>query len=186
MENSVAKEMDKKINQILLPVLKEDGFSQHKGRNFWAQKGDFIWVFHIRAVGNHHSLVTGWPSSSISVYLGGYNKSLSTNSNHDNKGVRFLPKEYECHNRAKIYCGYRQLKYTKYINGFHGEKTRKDIWWVKPDGSNLDEVVNDIKDGYIKDGSRWFRKKSTTLISKPNFFRHVLAFLQASRVKDLN
>jgi len=63
-------DVNKFVRRIINPTLKENGFSEIKGRTGWGWHDECIWVFNIRAVGGHHSFVTGWTSASLVVYLG--------------------------------------------------------------------------------------------------------------------
>ena len=77
----------------------------------------------------------------------------------DQNGL-ILPKEYECHRRAYLTCSYDQIKYTEHINCNKSEKKRRDIWWVHPDGSNANEVINDINSRFLYYAVKWFVEKS--------------------------
>jgi hypothetical protein len=54
----------------VVPVLREAGFEKVDARNVWAWRDHAVWVFNIRAVGPRFSEVTGWPPSSLTVWLG--------------------------------------------------------------------------------------------------------------------
>lgn len=34
----------------------------------------------------------------------------------------------------------------------------KDIWWIESDGSNVEEVIADIKQSFLNDGLKWFKE----------------------------
>lgn len=161
MQESIKKDIDKMIQKIIFPSLKENGFSKTKGQNAWGWHNDCIWVYNIRPIGKAHSYISNWPAESLVVYLGIYYSYLPhvIELKKDESGMLY-PKEYECSRRAQMICSYDQLQYTKDINCNSSEKKRKDIWWVQPDGSNLSEVISDINNCFLKHAVKWFEEKS--------------------------
>lgn len=161
MQESIKKDVDKMLRKIIFPCLKENGFTEVKGRNAWGWHEDCIWVFNIRSIGKAHSIITNWPEDSISVYLGIYYTYLPhiIEAKKDKNGL-LHPKECECNRRAQLTCSYEQIKYTEHVNCNASEKKRRDIWWIQPDGSNLSEVINDINNLYLNYAVKWFEKKS--------------------------
>ena len=161
LADSISSDINKMIRKIIVPSLKDNGFNKIKGRTAWGWHGDCIWVFNISAVGYFHSAITHWPSASLTVYLGIYYTYLShiVEPKKDENGLLF-PKEYECNRRAQLTCSYDQLKYTENVKCNYSEKKRRDIWWIQPDGSNISEVINDIKNRYLDYAVKWFWEKS--------------------------
>jgi len=174
-------EVNKVIRMIFSPVLRENGFSSFLTRNNWGWHEHSIWVLNINSVGNYFSQVTGWPPMSIVVNLGVYYDFIPEefpehieNRIKKNKVGRLIPKEYECHARASLLCTLDQSNLKKNLSN-PAETKRRDIWWVKPDGSNVEEVVTNIKDSFLNgnvtsfgpynedislSGVEWFRKLS--------------------------
>ncbi len=152
--------INKVIRRIISPVLRENGFSKVNTRNNWGWHDHCIWVLDIRAVGKYFSDVSGWPPMSISIHLGIYYDfipevfSEQITIKQDDKGG-LIPKEYECHSRATLLCTLNQSHYTKVL-GNPADRKREDIWWVEPDGSNIEEVVNNIKDSFLSGKVKWF------------------------------
>ena len=66
-----------------------------------------------------------------------------------NKSGLPLPKETECHLRFPLEKNDDQLEYTKTISN-KIERNRKDIWWIDPDGGNIETVILDLKETLIK------------------------------------
>ena len=128
-------------------------------RNNWSWGEDVIWVLNIRAVGSYFSSVTGWPPMSVGVWLGTYYTFFPTQLNikQDHKN-RLLPREHYCQLRSELFCTIDQLNHKAQLN--QPEKARKDIWWIEPDGSNVEEVVQNIKTVYLDDGIQWFSQMS--------------------------
>lgn len=161
VSDSISNDMDKMIRKIVYPALKENGFNKTKGRTAWGWHDDCIWVFNIRSVGRCHSIITNWPSESVTVNLGIYYTYLPhiNEVKKDETGILY-PKEFECNRRAQLTCSYDQLKYTEHVECNSSEKRRRDIWWVQPDGSNISEVINDINHRYLEYAVKWFWEKS--------------------------
>lgn len=153
-------EVNKIIRKILSPVLRDNGFDKVKTRNNWGDHDPCIWVLNIRAVGRH-----SFPSMSVGVWLGIYYKFVSPDipgrfyvkTDQDGK---LIPKEWMCHVRNHlVLANLDQSNYTKYIHS-SAEANRNDIWWIEPDGSNLEKVINDIKIAFLTQGIQWFNAYS--------------------------
>ncbi|OKH23981.1 hypothetical protein [Chroogloeocystis siderophila] len=138
-------EVNKIIRKILSPVLRGNGFDKVKTRNNWADRDPCIWVLNIRAVKPH-----SFPSVSVSVWLGIYYKFISPDIPgrllvDTDKDGKLIPKEWMCHIRNHLVLAeLDQSKYTKSLRS-SAEANRNDIWWIEPDGSNLEDVIHDIK-----------------------------------------
>jgi len=149
-------EINKVIRKSLSPILKENGFNKVNTRNNWRWIDQCIWVLKISAVGNYFSKVTGWPPMSIHVELGIYYVFIP-NIEEIKKGTNgeLLPKEYQCHLREELNCNLDQSNYTRHLDN-PADRTRNDIWWVEPDGSNVDEVIKDIGKSFVEKGLNWY------------------------------
>lgn len=177
VSDMISSDIDKLIRKIIFPSLKENDFRKIKGRTAWGWCDDCIWVFNIKAVGHFHSIITNWPSASLTVNLGIYYTYLPhiREAKKDESGLMY-PKEYECNRRAQLTCSYDQLKYTEHVECNSSEKKRRDIWWIQPDGSNIGEVINDINNRYLENAVKWFWEKSNK----------ELTLQEAERLKGFN
>ncbi|NHM33577.1 hypothetical protein [Neobacillus terrae] len=61
--------------------------------------------------------------------------------------------------QKQLYCNLDQSIYTVSLDN-PAEKKRNDIWWIDPDGSNIEEVINNIKQSFLSDGLVWFLKNT--------------------------
>lgn len=153
-------EVNKIIRKILSPVLRANGFDKVKTRNNWGNHDPCIWVLNIRAVGVH-----SFPSMSIGVWLGIYYKFVSPDIPgrlhvKTDKDGKLLPEEWMCHVRNHlVLADLNQTCYTKHLLS-SAEVNRKDLWWIEPDGSNLEAVINDIKLAFLTQGISWFNNYS--------------------------
>jgi len=154
-------EINKVIRKFLSPVLKGNGFEKVNTRHNWGWKDHCIWVLDITAVGKYFSDVTGWSPMSVYVELGIYYDFVSPKDGEIKIGTKgeLLPKSHQCQLQRQLYCSLDQSKYTKDIDN-PAEKERNDIWWIQPDGSNIEEVISDIKQDFITNGLKWLKKNT--------------------------
>ena len=70
---------------------------------------------------------------------------------------RLLPKEYECELTFRTVLT-RTINQTDRTIGLSNpaEQLRKDIWWIEPNGANVNEVVTDIASSLLVQGMPWF------------------------------
>lgn len=154
-------EVNKVIREILSPVLKVNGFSKVNTRNNWAWIDHSIWVLNITAVGKYFSDVTGWPPMSIHVDLGMYYNFIPMNNDRIkiDEGARLFPKSHQCHLQGELHSTLDQTQYMSSLSN-PAEQKRKDLWWIEPDGSNIEEVIKNVKQSFLTDGIDWFRKNT--------------------------
>lgn len=154
-------EVNKVIREILSPVLKANGFSKVNTRNNWAWIDHSIWVLNITSVGKYFSDVTGWPPMSIHVDLGMYYNFIPMNNDRikTDEGGRLFPKSHQCHLQGELHSTLDQMKYMSSLSN-PAEQKRKDLWWIEPDGSNIEEVIKNVKQSFLTDGIDWFRKNT--------------------------
>lgn len=149
-------EINKVIRKSLSPILKENGFNKVNTRDNWRWIDQCIWVLKTSTVGNYFSDVSGWPPMSIHVDLGIYYVFIPSEE-EIKKGTNgeLLPKEYQCHLREELNCNLDQSNYIRHLDN-PAERNRSDMWWVEPDGSNIEEVMDDIGKSFTEDGLNWY------------------------------
>lgn len=142
-------EVNKTIRRTLSSLLKESGFTKVNTRHNWAWIGNSIWVLDITAVEKYFSVVTGWPPMSIHVELGIYYDFIPTIDEHlktEEEG-KFLSNTHQCHLQYELLSNLDQSDYLSRLDN-PVEQIRSDLWWIEPDGSNVEKVVNDIKQSF--------------------------------------
>lgn len=140
--------------------MRELGFQRADARNGWHWQDKVTLVFTIRAVGKYFSDVTGWPPSSVCVFLGCfYNRGPKIADMKLDKSGRMLPSESHCHVRSHLECGLDQARRVGNLQN-PAERKRRDIWWLESDGSNADAVAEDIALSMRQDGASWFSRVS--------------------------
>lgn len=152
--------LNKPLRHRVAPLLREAGFQQVDARNAWSWRDDCICVFNIRSVGRYFSEVTGWPPGSVCVWLGVFFTFTPRPSGmkHDEQG-RLCPPEHMCHMRSGLKRGLDQSARIRTLHN-PAERQRTDVWWVEPDGSNADEVAQDIAASVVAQGLPWFAQAS--------------------------
>ncbi|WP_019412927.1 hypothetical protein [Paenisporosarcina sp. TG20] len=154
-------EINKVIRKILSSTLKENGFNKVNTRHNWAWIDHCIWVLEIVAVGKYFSDVTGWSPMSIHVDLGIYYDFVPPKHSEIKIGKKgeLQPAPYQCQIEKQLHCNIDQSNYTNHFENL-AEKERKDIWWIEPDGSNIEEVIIDIKQSFLIDGLEWLKENT--------------------------
>ena len=154
-------EINKTIRKKLSPALKESGFTKVNTRHNWALVEECTWVVDITAVGKYFSDVTGWPSMSIHVNLGIYYNFIPTNDNNIKveKNGTYFPKYHQCHLQHQLLSTLDQDMYMSTLSNA-AERKRKDLWWIEPDGSNLEEVIENVKRSFSAEGIDWFMENT--------------------------
>ena len=142
------------------PLLKDAGFTKVDARNGWAWYEKAVWVFNIRSVGNYFSGSTGWPPGSVGVWLGVYYTFIpSTSTIAAANDGQLTPAEYQCHMRSHLECNLDQTWRVSQLQN-PPERSRKDIWWIEPDGTDAENVADDIASELRRTGLNWFREQS--------------------------
>jgi hypothetical protein len=147
--------INKHIRRVISPVLRNNGFSKVKTRNNWGYQEKCIWIFNIRAVGSYFSRVTGFPPMSLTAWLGVFYLFIPSRAQIkiDKDGL-LLPPEYCDHMHYTL----RNHNYDLQIrSGLENpaEVNRDDVWWVEPDGSNVEMMVNDLAESLKTVGLPW-------------------------------
>jgi hypothetical protein len=153
-----SSEINKSIRKIISPTLRENQFSKVRTRNNWRYLEKCIWVFNIRAVGNHFSQVTGYPPMSVVVNLGCYYTFFpSSNFVKVDKDGLLIPAEYLCQSRIQL-SNHDINRHSRHSVYNTVNENRDDIWLITPDGENVDIMVQDICDSFNFQGIPWFEK----------------------------
>ncbi len=143
-------DVNRVLRRVLHPALRSVGFTKFRGRCAWRYNSDCVWALQIQAVGNYFSLVTGFPSMSLGgelcIFFPDFPSPDPTRPENrppcDSDG-QFLPKPPDCQIRYPLQVQLDQSAdcATTVSPPNH---TRDDVWYVRPDGSNVQSVVEDI------------------------------------------
>lgn len=177
-------EINKVIREHLSLALREQGFQKVNTRHNWKFNQHNIWVIDVTAVGSYFSDVTGWPSMSIFVECGIYYPFLNTGDFDVKIGRKgeLLPRAHHCYLRLSLDNTLDQSAYTQTLKN-PAERNRKDLWWIEPDGSNVEDVIMNIRDVTLNQALPWFEKHSDwSLVLKE--FKKQSQFFILSRIKN--
>ena len=120
--------------QLVRPVLRDAGFSQFTDRKAWRETEHTIDHVTFRSLNAYNAGVIGCPAYSVTVEVGVFYRCF------DPELAR--PQDYNCTFRAILAKTIRQ----PFFATESGPATdRFEILYVKPDGTNLDEVVVQAK-----------------------------------------
>jgi len=148
--------INKALRKHVSPLLRQIGFEKVDSRNGWAWKSETTMVVTIRAVGKQFGDVTGWPPSSVCVWLGvNYSFMPCLSPLKLDLAGRALPAEHECHMRSHLK---RELEQKERIESLSNpaERERRDIWWLDPNGENAEEVACDLASSLQSQAIPWF------------------------------
>ena len=127
---------NKYIRKYLKPFLIESGFEKVTDRCYMKTVGIFDYIIEIKSVGKYFSEVNGWPPQSI--YSNGGVFCNVIKPWHKN----------EYHFQIENLCSLDQTKIKGKLKTEPNQRLQ-NIWWIDDD-SNLEEIVNDLKDSIIK------------------------------------
>lgn len=147
-----SKIVNNAIKKNIWPFLEEQGFSMFTSRNAWRFNGDRIEVINFQSFNSFLAEVVGCTTYSFAVNLGIYFTEIPNvfpNIPIKEKNGFLLPDECRCHLRKVLLKGLPQP-----------ELERKNIWYVDDKGSNVEMVINDVREMLKVDGLNWFEKYS--------------------------
>jgi hypothetical protein len=157
-----ASHINKEIRSKINPILEAADFSILNTRENWRYQRDAICVLNIRAVGGHFSTVTGWPGQSLLCHIGIYFTFFPSRIQIKSDPVtgNLLPSEASCHLRLVLKAGINQTNYTGSLRN-PPERTRTDLWWIDPTGSNLVTAITDLGNSVRNQAIPFFDKFSS-------------------------
>jgi len=132
------------FKESIVPILKEAGFNKFSGKKAWKHFENKIYLFQVSGVGAHFSSVTGYPASSLTASINIYYIGLpdSVQCKKIDKSGILLPGETECNYRFGLD---KNVSQKDLMSSISFDVERRDIWWVNQDGSNVTEVIDDLK-----------------------------------------
>jgi hypothetical protein len=160
-------QVNKTLRRYIGPLLRGAGFQRVEARRAWRWGEASISHVVVRSVGGYFSQVTGWPSQSLVAEIGVYFPTIPPDGSRlpkVDKAGRLTPAEFQCHLRGNLYASIDQTQ-DKAVLGNLAERRRTDIWWVRPNGSNVIEVVEDITTALLEQGIPWLDSASQPRIA---------------------
>jgi Domain of unknown function (DUF4304) len=163
-----ARDVTRVIRRIVWPALRPEGFDAFTGRTAWRYVGDAVDVVNFQSFGASVADAVGCTTFSFSVNLG---VCLPQDG-----PARLRPAVYECvPHRRRLEKSLAQPWFQPFRGDtrrwplslrLHREGLRKvlrsdthdrrDTWFVKPDGSNVEECIEDALRALREEGLPWF------------------------------
>jgi hypothetical protein len=175
--NADNRAVTRAIGRIVWPQLREEGFESFTGRNAWRWAGEDVDVVNFQSYGGTLADSVGCTSFSFQVNLGLWRPAdaLSTPRDTDAAG-RPRPQEYECEPHRRVLekslsqPWFRPFRsdVSRWPESFRlhraalkqvfGSETHYNVhvWFVLPDGSNLEQCVEDALSAVRREGLPWF------------------------------
>ena len=166
------KDLDRGLRATLWPALKAHGFSQRTERVAWRYAGDDVDVVELQAVGQSAEAV-GCPPLSLSVHAAVYPRFLERTEAIPVRDGRLRPHYWHCHPFSR---SLPKRVSQPWFRPFTGSRHRRtlpslvahrdalrtlvdrrvhdvpEIWYMRDDGTNLDENLHDLTAVVLSDG----------------------------------
>ena len=143
-----SKIVSREIRRVIRPVLKSAGFTRFTGRNSWRTTNDTVWVVNFQSFNEYLADRVNVTTFSFSINLSIRYECVSSRK-LDGLTAEPFPKEYHCHARRRLL---RTIEQT--------EPSVNDVWYVRADGENLEEVITDARDVIDSVALPWFSHTS--------------------------
>jgi hypothetical protein len=148
------RDISASLRRHLFPALKAAGFDPVGPRGAFRRIDGITCQLSYRCVGARFSASTGFPSLSLDAQAGVHfdcvPNPFSDEVPRDKSG---MPLAMEVHRSLG---GDRKAQPRR---GMHAaEMEREDIWWIEPDGSNLEAAVTDLARTMLTEALPWFNR----------------------------
>jgi Domain of unknown function (DUF4304) len=142
-----SKEVSAELRSEVRPLLRERGFHRFTSRYAWRVLDDRVDVINFQSFGDQKARSLGCTSYSFAVNLGCYLRRIDGAPIFPSVALSSgkLPREYECPFRGRLS---RTLE--------QPELSRRDIWYVDPQGRYLGEAAHDVRMVLAHGGLDWF------------------------------
>jgi hypothetical protein len=167
-----AKDLDRALRATFWPTLKAHGFRHRTGRVAWRYLGEHIDVVELQAVGQDAEVV-GCPPLSLSVFAAKFPPYMDRRDAVPVRDGRLRPHYWHCdpfswslHKTLSQpwFRPFSEQRDRRKLPSFrvHREALKQlidrsvhdqpDIWYMRDDGSNLEENIHDLTSVVISDG----------------------------------
>jgi hypothetical protein len=148
--------VNEEIKKVIWPKLKAQNFTYSIERTIWRFSPEIIEVIDFESFSEYNAYLVGCTPFSFQVNVGIYYKSVEKTPWFTDVPLS-TPAEYHCQARSHLlktldqtdlFFSHKKLNFGNQILSLFSRKKnkvdKKTIWYVKDDGSNLTEVVNDV------------------------------------------
>ncbi len=167
-----SRDLNRRLRATLWPALKAHGFTERTERVAWRYAGDDIDVVELQAVGQNAE-ATGCPPLSLSVYVATYPRFLERDDGIPLRDGRLRPHYWHCDPfRVAMektlaqpwFRPFSERRDNRTLSSFRLHRDalkrlidpkvhdRADIWYMRDDGSNLNENLRDLTAVVLTDG----------------------------------
>ena len=134
-------------------MLRQHGFATSTARTFWRHGGEKIDVVTFQSFNSYLASGVGCTTYSFGLNLGCYLNFLPPNWGFPKERPEpFRPHDYSCHFRLTVPNPLDQPEMEK-----RREKV-KDIWYIDPDGTYLEPVVETARAEIVRVALPWFER----------------------------
>ncbi len=140
-----SRDVNAALRTLVWPVLRERGFSERTQRTAWSYRTHCIAVVTFGSFNAYVAESMDVTTFSFQVRLGIRALSSSRDKAHiPVKDGKMRPQESDCDARRSLWKTIQQR-----------ESARPDVWFVRPDGSNLLATVEDARSALLATGMEW-------------------------------
>lgn len=139
-----SKDVNRALRETVWPALKSEGFRRRTTRTAWRDRPDQVDVINFWSLGAYNAGVYGVTSCSFQLELATHPR-VRTRDYTPSKDGSLRPSAAECDFRRLMCRTFDQP-----------ETDRPEVWYLRPDGSNLGAVLEVARDLLITEGLRWF------------------------------
>ena len=153
MADSISsREVNAELRAHVWPELRERGFAERTQRTAWRDHEHSVAVVNFQSFNSYLAEMLNTTTFSFAVNLGVRARASSDYRGQEIKikNGRLRPGEHQCNIRLA-------LQRTIDQPGLE----RRDIWYVRPDGSNLSEAVEDARSVLMTTGVDWLDEFSS-------------------------
>jgi hypothetical protein len=138
-----SKAVSRKIKERVFPALKDAGFARFTTKGAWRPRQHSIQVVYFQSFSSYLTSGVGCTTFSLAIRCGVYYPSIHQISLPTTEAPEF-PDEARCMARLTLLKPAEQK-----------ELARRDVWYVRPDGSNLTELIEDARKAVLERGLPW-------------------------------
>lgn len=150
-----SKVVDRELRAVFWPALQEAGFSTRSGRTAWREQAASVDTVNVQSFNEHLASVLHATTYSFAIRVSAFYPAIASRSGMGKFVVDWTrPKEPQCQARSSLEKGIEQAG----VGADRGWQDRPDMWFVEPDGSNLDTVVRDARDQVMAAGLHWLER----------------------------
>ena len=151
--------VSREIRRIVWPVVREHGFTRTLGRSCYRDWPGGVDVLNFQSCSRYIADGVGCTTHSFGVNLGLWlREGEYVEHVRRSKAAALVPHEYACDIRGHLAKGLWQPWFRPYRDLRPGDspEERVDVWYVKPNGENLDECILDALEQITVKAMPWF------------------------------